>query len=157
MHELSSGVGLLGLSLAGSARARGARVVVTDRDAGILRHNCEANRAVFAANGEATCTARELDWDRPALLLETDRPVDWILGADVLYNSNTAAPLFRTLCMLIPPENTTSQFLLCYKPRDTAAESHFFELLGQADPPFASLATHSSGKHTVYHIQRRAV
>ena len=34
--ELGSGIGLLGISLAGSTSARGAHVIVTDRDTGIL-------------------------------------------------------------------------------------------------------------------------
>lgn len=152
--ELGSGVGLLGISLAGSVRARGARVLVTDKDADILKCNCAANVQVFQANG-TTCTALELDWNQPELP-EFERSLDLILGADVLYNSDTATPLFQTICLLIAPENTTTKFILCYKPRDTASESRFFECLSQANPPFIATSVHTSGEHTVYHIQRRA-
>eukprot|EP00946_MAST-07B_sp_MAST-7B-sp1_P004504 g4504.t1 len=136
--ELGSGVGSLGLSLAGSTAARGACIIVTDRDTGVLKLNCDANRGTVEANGGASCLPQQLDWNAP-VVPKTDRPFDLILGADILYNSSTALPLFKTLCLLIPPKNTSTKFLLCYKPRDRVAESKFFSLLRQAETPFTAL------------------
>ena len=151
--ELGSGVGSLGLSLAGSVAARGARIIVTDRDIGVLALNCDANRDTVEANGGASCSAQQLDWDAP-VVPKTERPFDLILGADILYNSSTALPLFKTLCLLIPPKNSTTKFLLCYKPRDRVAESKFFSLLSQAKTPFITLPAHTNGDHTIYLISR---
>ena len=159
--ELGAGVGLLGISLAGSKLASGARIIVTDRDiSGLLQKNCDRNRAAIAANGGASCTALHLDWTHSVLpeSINSDCPVDLVLGADVLYNSDTARPLFETISRLIPPENTRSTFILCYKRRDTAAESQFFQLLN--DPtqhtPFLCAPVQTIGEHyTIYSIRRQ--
>ncbi|ORY80408.1 putative methyltransferase-domain-containing protein [Protomyces lactucae-debilis] len=87
--ELGTGVGLVGLAIA--KRHPGAQITLTDLEA--ARGLVEAN---ISANNIRQCTFEALDWEAPRGVAD----LDWIVMADVTYNSSYHASLLATVAKL---------------------------------------------------------
>ncbi|KAG9402526.1 hypothetical protein AC1031_007136 [Aphanomyces cochlioides] len=121
--ELGSGVGFLAVKLANA----GAHVIATDGDNDamhLLRDNLKRNNV-----SDAVKTV-PLEWGDDAAstqLLSTHGPsFDYVVGADLIYNSDFHEPLLTTLGAVC---STTTTFLFSYRVRHEDRDQHFLERL----------------------------
>ncbi len=114
--ELGAGTALAGLA----AAAVGATVTITDRaEAPQVLANA---RAAVTRNGlGARCAVVGLSWGRFTPALMALPPQDWLLGADVLYDSAEFEPLLATVAFLLRNAPPGAAFATAYQHRSRHA------------------------------------
>ncbi|KAH9116791.1 hypothetical protein LEN26_007311 [Aphanomyces euteiches] len=136
--ELGSGVGFLAIKLANA----GAHVIATDGDNDamhLLRDNLKRNNVNDAVKsvplewyaldfvGRSTNAFPRGDEAASTQLLSTHGPsFDYVVGADLIYNSDIHEPLLTTLRAVC---STTTTFLFSYRVRHEDKEQRFLERL----------------------------
>mmetsp|Transcript_33893 Transcript_33893/g.80446 ORF Transcript_33893/g.80446 Transcript_33893/m.80446 type:complete len:243 (+) Transcript_33893:772-1500(+) len=117
--ELGCGCGLLGLSLAAISNGK-AQVVLTDYDAAAL----EIAQLNVELNSFQGCVkVRKLAWGNKSSRLVRDRPVDFVVGSDIIYNPHSLPGLQETLRTLLSPGATA---LLAHEHRQPVLEQRFY-------------------------------
>lgn len=140
--ELGSGTGWFALRLA----QLGAEVTATDRPGAmdVLIRNVMRNQERFATpdvEGDAVLRVQcaELLWEVADPASEAERiggPWDWVLCSDVIYYSDSHAPLLATLGAQLRRTRgdgrRATRALLAFEERKPAEEAIFFELASSA-------------------------
>lgn len=100
--ELGAGNGLVGLTLAGL----GATVAITDRSSVLecARRNIRRNRK-FTRGAGGSATSKQLSWCEDSV--QSLLPVDYVVGADLVYDEAAFKPLVCALRQLSVDKTTT--------------------------------------------------
>ena len=121
--ELGSGVGLVAIT----AALFGAVVMATDRESWLVQENIARVQETVQGSG-GPVQASTLEWGQ-SIEVVTDwgqKPVDIILGSDLLYNPESHMDLLKTLTDVCEWTHTTT-VILAQERRQGSSEDEFFE------------------------------
>lgn len=158
----SGGTGIVGLT----AACLGAAVTATDLAEVLpqLRASVTLNHAMVE-QGQGSVQVAALDWREPAAQLLCPHPpalqYDWLMGADLVYNSGAVQPLAATVGAAVQrvaaaqgnPDSTTShplKLLICHKQRHADVDSALLAALAAAGAPLHAILKDPGTRCTVY-------
>jgi hypothetical protein len=158
----SGGTGVVGLV----AACLGAAVTATDLVEVLpqLRASAALNRSLVE-QGEGSVQVAVLDWRKPAGDLLCPKPpalqYDWLVGADLVYNSAAVQPLADTVGAAVQhvaalgrsPDSTASRplkVLICHKHRHQHVDAALLAALATAGTPLRAVLQDPGTKCTVY-------
>ncbi|GJJ11469.1 hypothetical protein Clacol_005702 [Clathrus columnatus] len=145
--ELGCGTGIVSICfasllncLASNQSGQQLEIIATDLGSAIpiIDHNISANKHAYPL---VDIKSLILDWDNDTLPPETARPFDFVVMADVTYNTASFPSLVRTICNLVKYDHVLDTatpvhhpyrpyILMAYKQRDHAERS-LWDMLGE--------------------------